>query len=415
MIFADPLDLVRFARTHCPYYRDLYRDLPDEPRFGDVPPVDVPRYWAAKAEDFDSTLTRTPPDGYLWTTGGSTLQSKRVAVSAEDFAEEARAFGDAFLAAGMTAGDRVANLTWAGELSASFILTARVLEQLPVFQLPILGHTSPSRVVDLCRELRPTALLTFPFVAARVAHFLVERGETLPVDKLLYAGDRLYPDQRELLTRAFVPRVIAPFGYGAVDCGPIAAVDLALGEDVYRPLAGYSIVEILDDHGRPAPLGETGRLTITNLGRTLSPVIRYSPGDMGHWVVLPEADGRGGAFRLQQRDHLSIKVSFGIATHADIAREAAAIEGLSSIVQLVARREDGCDWLVVRVVPTLTGEAAERAGQLLLARLRSLFPALRDPEGAMPSPRLLLELCPADRMELTIAGKIKPVVETRSP
>ena len=28
MIFADPLDLVRFARTRCPYYRDLYRDLP---------------------------------------------------------------------------------------------------------------------------------------------------------------------------------------------------------------------------------------------------------------------------------------------------------------------------------------------------------------------------------------------------
>jgi phenylacetate-CoA ligase len=123
MIFGDVLDLVRFARQRCPYYRDLYRDLPDEPRWEDVPCLDVERYWQAKGEDLEASLTRNPPDGWLWTTGGSTLRSKRVMVSAEDFREEARFFSRALVAAGLVAGDRVANLTWAGELSASFILT----------------------------------------------------------------------------------------------------------------------------------------------------------------------------------------------------------------------------------------------------------------------------------------------------
>ncbi len=414
MIFAEPLQIVRFARSHCAYYRDLYCDLPDAPRWGEVPLVDVERYWATKAAALDSTLTRTPPDGFLWTTGGSTLASKRVAVSSEDFGEEVRAFTQAFLAAGLAPEDRVANLTWAGELSASFILTSRVLEQLPVLQLPILGHTAPSRVVELCRELRPTVLLTFPFIAARLAQHLIERGETLSFEKILYAGERLYPDQRELLRRAFVPRSIASFGYGAVDCGPIAAVDRSLGEDVFRPLSGYSFVEILDEQGSVVAPGEVGRLTITNLGRTLSPVIRYPPGDMGRWVIPPDEGGHGGAFRLEQRDQLSVKVSFWIVAHPDVAREAAAIDGLSSIVQLVTLRREGVDWLVVRVMTSSADEVAERARERLRVRLRVLFPAFGDPPGSELTPVLVVELCPAESLLLTAAGKVRPIVEGRA-
>lgn len=212
MIFSDPLALVRFARARCPYYRELYAPLPAEPRWEDVPPVDVERYWAAKARDFAATSTEPPTQGWIWTTGGSTSMSKRVAVSSEDFREEVRVFGRALTAAGLAAGDRVANLTWAGDLSASFILTGAVLDALPVLQLPILGHTPPARVIQLCRELGATVLLVFPFVAFRLANALLARGETLPVDKLLYAGERLHPDQRAALMQAFTPRILAQFG-----------------------------------------------------------------------------------------------------------------------------------------------------------------------------------------------------------
>lgn len=414
MIFTDPLELVRFARTRCPYYRELYARLSEPLRWQDVPPVDVERYWATKARDFAATCTQPPEQGWIWTTGGSTSMSKRVAVSSEDFREEVRVFGHALTAAGLEAGDRVANLTWAGELSASFILTGAVLDTLPVLQLPILGHTPPARVVELCRELRATVLLVFPFVAFRLANFVLARGETLPLDKVLYAGERLHPDQRAALMQAFSPRILAQFGYGSVDCGPIAAVDRARGEDVLRPLEGYSRVELLDDHDRVITQPDAlGRLAITNLGRTLSPVIRFPVGDLGRWVDAPEASGRGGAFRLERRAHLSVKLAFWVVAHADVVAEAQAVPELSSVVQLVVTRKDGVDWLTVRVAPARDGADAAAAAEALQRRLRAVFPALGEPPGSELSPVLVVEVCAPAAMELTRAGKVEPIVEGR--
>ncbi|MCA9683315.1 MAG: AMP-binding protein, partial [Myxococcales bacterium] len=248
VIFGDPLALVAFARAHSPYFAELYRELPAAPSWWQIPVVDPEHYWASKAEDFDATLSGPADAGsWLWTTGGSTSRSKYVAVSREDFCEEVRAFTPAFERAGLVAGDRVANLTWAGELSASFILTGAILEGLPVQQLPILGMGDPARILALCRELRPTALLTFPMVATRLAELLRARDEVLPVAKILHAGEPLHDDQRALLRERFACEHLACFGYGAVDCGPLAAADpeRAGQKTVLRPLPGYALVEIL--------------------------------------------------------------------------------------------------------------------------------------------------------------------------
>ena len=137
--FASPLELLRFARARSPFYAELYAELGEQPDWAEVPPVEPERYWARKARAREDVQTAAEHEQacWLWTTGGSSARNKRVLVSVEDFAEEVRAFKPAFEAAGIVAGDRVANLTWAGELSASFILTGAVLQELPVVQLVV--------------------------------------------------------------------------------------------------------------------------------------------------------------------------------------------------------------------------------------------------------------------------------------
>jgi phenylacetate-coenzyme A ligase PaaK-like adenylate-forming protein len=173
-------------------------------------------------------------------------------------------------------------------------------------------------------------------------------------------------------------------------------------------------VEILDEDGRSVSPGETGRIVVTNLGRLLSPVVRYPVGDLGRWVIAPGRLGRGGAFRLEERSHLSTKLSFWVVAHRDVLAEVEKVPGLSSVVQLIASRVNGVDWLTVRVAPLVSGEALQRARLALAARLHAAFPAFGAPPGSEQRPVLVVELCPPEEMIMTAAGKIKPIVEERS-
>lgn len=416
--FANPLDLLRYARERSPFYAELYASLGEQPGWAEVPPVEPEHYWARKARAAREVQTAADEaqSCWVWTTGGSTSRNKRVLVSTEDFAEEVRAFKPAFETAGIVAGDRVANLTWAGELSASFILTSAVLQALPVVQLPILAMGEIDRLLQLCRELRPTVLLSFPFLVARLAARLRELDEVLPVPKLLYAGERLRPELRALVRERFAVEHIACFGYGAVDCGPIASAgpepEPGLLGPALHPLPDYSIVELLDEHGQAVGLGELGRVTITNLGRYLSPVIRFQVGDLARWVEAPRVDAqgvpRGGAFVLEGRAHRSLKLAGWIVTHAGVVEEAMQA-GLGTAIQLVRERRGEVDWLRVRVGDQDKADASGLSE--LRRRLLRRYPKLCDPPGRADLPVLVVERCALGDMQLSGAGKIVQIVD----
>ena len=43
-------ELIRFARERSPYYRELYRDVPEESRIlSDYPVIEQERFWEANA------------------------------------------------------------------------------------------------------------------------------------------------------------------------------------------------------------------------------------------------------------------------------------------------------------------------------------------------------------------------------
>ncbi|MCA9686756.1 MAG: hypothetical protein KC457_31610, partial [Myxococcales bacterium] len=116
----------------------------------------------------------------------------------------------------------------------------------------------------------------------------------------------------------------------------------------------------------------------------------------------------GGAFVLDGRAHLSVKLGFWIVAHADVAAEVAALGSFHSPVQLLVRRVDGVKTLVVRVAPL-----RENVGAALVElreRLRRRYPKLGDPPGGPMSPVLRVEACGLGAMTLSAAGKIRPII-----
>jgi phenylacetate-coenzyme A ligase PaaK-like adenylate-forming protein len=119
-----------------------------------------------------------------------------------------------------------------------------------------------------------------------------------------------------------------------------------------------------------------GRVVVTNLFRTLMPIIRYPVGDLAEWV-----DDECRAFRLVGRTHEGARVANVAMAYVDVhaAILAADRDRLISGMQMVERRWDGKDGLLLRVA-TLdelpAGGAAELADRLVEAayRARPLYP-----------------------------------------
>ncbi len=103
-----------------------------------------------------------------------------------------------------------------------------------------------------------------------LARELRRRGLTYPLRAVAPTGATLTREMRATLRAAFVtePRDM----YGAIEVGPIA---WQCKRGAYHVDADRIIVEIVDEHGRPAPAGAWGQVVVTGLFTGSMPLIRY--------------------------------------------------------------------------------------------------------------------------------------------
>ncbi|MCX7217533.1 MAG: hypothetical protein NTY70_00950 [Burkholderiales bacterium] len=110
----------------------------------------------------------------------------------------------------------------------------------------------------------------------------------LGIQVAFVTSERLYDEQREQIATAFGCAVAN--GYGGRDAGFIAH---QCPHGSMHITAEDIIVEIVDTHGLPVPVGESGEIVVTHLATSEFPFIRYRTGDIG---VLSDAAcscGRG--------------------------------------------------------------------------------------------------------------------------
>lgn len=170
----------------------------------------------------------------------------------------------------------------------------------------------PARLDDFIAELqsfRPAMLFGYPSSLTLVAQRLIDRGINLSLQgiKVIFVtAERLYPHQRDALEQAFGAKVAN--GYGGRDAGFIAH-ECPHGN--MHITAEDIIVEIVDDHGHPVPIGSPGQVAITHLHTHEFPFIRYLNGDIatlsdascpcGRTLpLLKEIQGRSNDFLLAE-------------------------------------------------------------------------------------------------------------------
>jgi phenylacetate-CoA ligase len=408
-------ELVDFVRSHSPFYAEAYRDVPRVvSHITQLPIIDQAAFWAANTWPDNRLLTGPLTDAGVYKTGGTTGAPKFSPWTRSEHADSVTAFGAGMVQAGLKPGHRVANLFCAGELYGGFLYIEAALHHAPVenVRLPVGCAAPDGYVVDLITSFGVDVVAGEPMKLSAVAECALRRGQVLDsVELVLFAGDILFNDLRPMLARAFPKAAISSLGYASVDAGLVGAP--VPGDDVriHEAFPNRTLVELVDDvTGEPiTATGVPGRVIVTNLFRTLMPVIRYPVGDRAEWV---EPDRQ--RFRLVGRSLEGARVGTVAMPTEDIRAVliAADPDRLITGMQMVQRRWDGKDGLILRLACTDEPPAGltERLVDAVYAA-RPLYPAEVE-AGAIH--HLMVEW--VRRSELVThprTGKLQQVVDER--
>ncbi|MER7849893.1 phenylacetate--CoA ligase family protein [Kitasatospora sp. NPDC096077] len=372
-------DLLAHVREHSPFYRDLYAGLPDDVAdLSALPLIDHSAYWGAHGIESSDLLTGPHQDGIVFKTGGTTGAPRVSVYTRDEWRAMARRFADGLPAAGVRAGDRAANLFYAGELYSSFVFTLNAFQEspVPVVQLPIGGAAPLDFTVETLSDFRATVISAPPTSLCRLARRVAETVGTLPQVRLaLFAGEAFYGDQLALMATAFPNALVRSIGYASVDAG-ILAGPVADEPDtrVHEVFTADKVIELLDpETGEPiTEEGRAGRVVATDLVRRLMPVIRYPVGDIAEWVDYPRR-----RFRLLGRSEEGARVGVVTVYLEDLRAMAARADrrGVVGDLQVVLRHREAKDELLLRLAGPARSADFERELLAVLDEARPMFGA----------------------------------------
>jgi len=364
--------LVEHARRHSPFYREHYAQLQCSYSPATLPLIEESDYWRGNQHlDTWPVLTGSAEGALLFKTGGSTSHGKLSVFSRREWQQMYTLLGQQ-LSQQLASGDRLANLFYAGDLYASFLLVHEALAhaQVGVWEFPYSGAIDFATLDEGVEQHRINVLASVPVQLLRFAAHVLEQQRTLPgITTLLYAGESLFADQIRTLQRAFPNARIASIGYACVDAGLIgfSSQDCAMGE--HRVFDGHVLVQIIDEHSDEVieECDRRGRLVVTNLCRTLMPLLRYPVGDFACWREPP---GRERKFALLGRSSQSQRVHIGLRSlFISQINETVVALAHTSQWQLLIERIGHRDCFVLNWVPEQLDSAANRVSAALFDAL----------------------------------------------
>ncbi|MBC7537912.1 MAG: hypothetical protein H7281_03775 [Bacteriovorax sp.] len=295
-------EIVEHAKSHSPFYRELYANSKFE-KLSDLPVTDQFKFWKG------DVLTTDKRDGIVFKSGGSTGAPKYSYFTSLEWQSFTEAFGWGMSQGILEDYDRVANLFYVGDLYASFLFIKDSLQWIPVenkklLQFPIAGATGPSHILKTLEEFSINVMVGVPSAILTLLEYYDREKKNYPnvkIEKILFGGEALYPDQYLALKKIFPDIKISSIGYASVDGGLLGYSDGDCADGEHRVFDGSIIIEIIDPDTNEVITEENrvGKVLLTNLTRKLMPIIRYPAGDLAMWIESAETPDR--KFKLQGR------------------------------------------------------------------------------------------------------------------
>ncbi|MEV0698281.1 AMP-binding protein [Saccharopolyspora sp. NPDC050389] len=294
---------VAFARANSPFYRRLYRGLPDRVTDPALLPVTGKKSLMAEFDDWvtDRAVTWAAAQEFvadpesagrpfagrytLITTSGTTgapgifVVDERALTVNVALASRMRGawLGAAGLAKAVARGGRMALVVATG----GHFLVAAGSERL--FANPVTrrivrvfsAHASMEELVAGLNRFRPAIVLGYASVLSLLAREQQNGG--LRIDPLLVetAGEAITPAERERMAAAFGADIRDT--YGATEC-PFLTDGCAHGW--YHANSDWAVLEPVDADHRPVAPGELSHtVLVSNLANRIQPILRYDLGD----------------------------------------------------------------------------------------------------------------------------------------
>lgn len=420
MIVHYPLDtIVGAARQLSPYYRELYAGLPEHPTLAQLPVIEQKAFWAANTTQDNRLLTGPMRDGMVFKSGGTTGEPKFSVYSRSEWAAFTGVFGMGLDAGGLADGDRVANLFYAGELYSSFIFIMHSLlaARAGSLQFPLSGRADAELVEHVVADFSINTIVGTPTTLMNLAAHYIGAGHTAPsVRRLLFGGESLYADQREILRQAFPQAQAGSVGYASVDAGLLGYADASCGPDEHRAFSRYTHIEILDEASGEVieEEGRVGRVIVTNLTRLLMPILRYPAGDLGCWIEPAGTPDR--KFRLMGRSEEGARVGPATLYVEDVRQVLRSFHerlGASDFQMLVEHVEHR-DRLTLRVACAADADTRGALEPELTRALHAARPMLVDLLDQDMIHPLRIEWVALGGLETNArSGKLKRVIDRR--
>lgn len=413
LVDAKLAALVTLAAEQSPFWREHLNGATATGRadWAELPVLHKDALMAESPPHGERSLTRPLGDAYVFRSGGSTGDPKFSVFSNDEFRRYVGYFRRAYGAAGIEATDKVGNLFACGSLYASFIFVNRMLEDLGALNFPFTAGAAPDVVARHVRLFGINTLMGFPSWLLQVAGALAEEG--LKVEKIFYAGEHLYDEERRYLRETLGATVIASGGYGAVDTGLMGYQCPHTHGGVHHVLADHTYLEFVDPETfRPVAPGEEGLILVTSLDRTLQPIIRYNIGDMGRLLPEPCPCGRNAPrFELLRRGDDVLRIGYANVTYDEMAAALAGVPGLSATVQMVKTRSEMRDRLGFRIEVPAPVDGARMAGELT-ARIAAAKPDIGKLLATEYIHPIAFEfLAPGEIPRLPVTGKFKRTLD----
>lgn len=407
-------EIINYARKHSKYYADLYRDLPKDVSFEDLPLVDQDDFWAHCDEHGGTVATRVQSDGQVFKSGGTTGNPKYSLYSAEEWETICEYSGHMLTKGGLKNGTKIANLFYAGGMYASFLYTYSMLYSSPAktIMYNLSGNMTVEEIVETLLQHQINCIAGLPSIMTKIFSYINEHHLTgFAVDTVYYAGETLYQDQRDRFCKTLGRDLeFRSVFYSSNDGGAIGYFTKECGFNEHRVLSDLCRLELIDpDTGEVIrEMNRPGNIYITSLFKTLVPLIRYPAGDMGEYTELEGMSDR--KFRILGRSNMAARAGFVSLYPEDVG---SVLEkcGIAYYAYQIVVTHKIRDQFVFRIAaPKAEEDFTEKFLKTLYEERSFLKDALDD--GTLEPPKV--EWCRAEDLEYNVrTGKLKVILDQR--
>ncbi len=407
-------EIISYARKNSKYYAELYKNIPENASLQELPLVDQDDFWENCDKFGGSVATRPHTDGQVFKSGGTTGDPKYSLYTAEEWQTMCECSGGVLTRGGLSNGTKIANLFYAGGLYASFLYTYSMLyfASAKTIMYNLSGNISIEEMVHTIHDHKINCLAGLPSILTKIVSYIEEHNMTdFCVDTIYFAGETLYHDQREMISKGFGREIdFRSIFYASNDGGPIGYFTKDCGFNEHRVMSELTLIELIDpDTGEIiTEMNRPGVVYVTSLFKTLIPLIRYPAGDMAEYTEPEGTPDR--KFRILGRSNAAARAGYVSLYPQDVGNVLKKC-GIDYYSYQIIVEHNIKDRFVFKIA---VSQADESNNEKFLEMLYTERPLLKDAldENAMLYP--VVEWCkPTDLEYNPRTGKLKIIIDKR--